>query len=461
MSTDGKSIAVKCFVAGNSAVAKGSFDYAIQMYSACVKQDPGNLAYRQALRGAEQRLYGGNGTGAKMAAMKLMGPTGKAKKARMQKDWKTLAEAAEEGLAVNPWHAGFNADLGDACRELGHAEVAMFAYEESIKADGTNKDVLRSLAGILESRSDFVKASGVWDRVAKLDPYDGEARSKVMATQAESAIKKSGLAEAETTRPTSAYGYETDTRLSKGPQIDGPGMSVEADLLRAIRKDPKNKDNFLKLVDYYKREGKLADAAKQLEEAVQVSGGDANIKEMLEDVQLDLLQNELQAARAQASEQADDASLKQKVIELHNELVKRQLDVFSRRTERYPNDMRLKFELAKLHMQVQNWQKAIPLLQASRGDPRIKGEALVSLGRCFIKDNKVALGRRQYEAAIPEVNFDEKPDLFKNLFYSLARICEDQKDLKAAEEYYQKVLEVDYEYRDAVARLDALQAQGG
>ena len=35
------------------------------------------------------------------------------------------------------------------------------------------------------------------------------------------------------------------------------------------------------------------------------------------------------------------------------------------------------------------------------------------------------------------------------------------KDLKAAEEYYQRVLEVDYEYRDTVTRLDALQSQDG
>ncbi|MBI5760005.1 MAG: tetratricopeptide repeat protein, partial [Planctomycetales bacterium] len=291
MSTDKKSIAAQCFTAGNNALGKGNFDYAINMYLTCVKQDPGNVVYRQTLRGAEKKMYGDNGTGAKMASMKLMGPSGKAKKARLQKDWKTLAEAAEEGLAVNPWHAGFNADLGDACRELGYAEVAIFAYEDSIKADGTNKDVLRSLGKLFESRSQFPQAQGAWERVMKLDPYDGEARSKITNLQAQGAIHKSKLDEAETTRqPTTGYG--TDTRLNKGgPQVDGPGMSVEADLQRAIRKDPKNKDNFLKLVDYYKREGRLDEAVKQLEEAVTVSGGDQNIREMLEDVQLEIQRN--------------------------------------------------------------------------------------------------------------------------------------------------------------------------
>ena len=450
-----------CFTTGNAALGKGSFDYAIQMYLMCVKQAPDNVLYRQTLRGAEKKSYGDNGTGAKMASMKLMGPSGKAKKARMQKDWKTLAEAAEEGLAVNPWHAGFNADLGDACRELGYAEVAIFAYEDSIKADGTNKDVLRSLGTLFESRDEFAKAQGAWERVMKLDPYDGEARSKVTNLQAQGAIHKSKLDEAETTRqPTTGYGI--DTRLNKGqPQVDGPGMSVEADLQRAIRKDPKNKDNFLKLVDYYKREGRLDEAVKQLEEALTVSNGDQNIREMLEDVQLEIQKKQLLEAKEQATQHADNPSLRQQAAELAKAVLTFELDMLARRTERYPNDMRMKFELGHLHMKLKNWPKAIPLLQAARGDPRIKGESLVALGKCFAYDNKASLGRRQFEAAIPELNYDEKPDLFKDLFYSLARICEEQKDLKAAEEYYQKVLEVDYEYRDTVTRLDALQSQGG
>jgi hypothetical protein len=36
-------------------------------------------------------------------------------------------------------------------------------------------------------------------------------------------------------------------------------------------------------------------------------------------------------------------------------------------------------------------------------------------------------------------------------------LCEELQDKQAAEEYYQKVLEVDYTYRDAVKRLDGLQ----
>ena len=94
---------------------------------------------------------------------------------------------------------------------------------------------------------------------------------------------------------------------------------------------------------------------------------------------------------------------------------------------------------------------------SERVDPRVKGESLVNLGRCFAQDKKPQLARRQYEAAVPDINFDEKPELFKELFYRLGQLCEEMKDPAAAEEYYQKVLEVDYNYRDTVDRLNKLQ----
>ena len=35
----------------------------------------------------------------------------------------------EEGLKVNPWDPQLGTDVGDACRELGYQECAVFSYE--------------------------------------------------------------------------------------------------------------------------------------------------------------------------------------------------------------------------------------------------------------------------------------------------------------------------------------------
>jgi predicted Zn-dependent protease len=87
----------------------------------------------------------------------------------------------------------------------------------------------------------------------------------------------------------------------------------------------------------------------------------------------------------------------------------------------------------------------------------MKGKALVALGKCFLYDKKGSLARGQFERALPELNFDNDPDGYKESYYLLARVCEELGDKAAAEKYYGEVIVVDYEYKDANDRLTKLQ----
>jgi tetratricopeptide (TPR) repeat protein len=456
--TDKKKIAADCWRRGNEAIPKENWDYAVQMYLTCVKLFPDNLMYRQSLRGSVKKKYGENGAGAKMAGMRLMGTKTKIKKARMSKDWAGLDDAAEEGLQVNPWDPQLNADLGDAATHLGYEDVAIFAYEESLKAEPANKEINRSLAALLEQKGEYKRAIACWQRILKIEPTSGEARSKITQLDARTVMDRGGYEGAGSTRDVRAGGMG----VARGGQpADGPGMSVEADLQRAIRKEPANKDNYTKLADYYRREGKLEEAEAQMQKALEVSGNDMGIREQLEDVQLELMGKALHVTKDLARQKPDDAELKQRAADMANELLKREMEVYAVRVERYPQDMRVKFELGSRYMRVSKWALAIPLFQQSRGDPRVKGESLINLGKCFYYDGKPALAIRQFEAAFPEVQFDEKPEIYKDLFYAAGRLYEKLKNIPAAEECYQKILEVDYGYRDTVKRLDELQGGAG
>ena len=353
-------IAADCWRRGNEALPKENWDYAIQMYGQSVKLVPDNLTYRHSLRFTEYKKYDMNMKGAAMSGMKLMGPRGRIKKCRMSKDWKGVAAAAEDGLAVNPWDPQLGADLGDALKELGYQEVAKFAYEESLKVDKDNIDVNRSLALVYEERSQYPEAVKCWQRILKVEPTNGEARSKITALDAKTVMDRGGYEGAESTRNVMAA-HEIARRLgtNKGA-ADGPGMSAEADLQRAIRKDPANKDNYTKLADYYKREGQLENAEEQLQKALEVSGNDVGIREMLEDVQLDLMQRAISITKEQVRNAPTDADLKQRAAELANELTKRKMEIFAGRVDRYPNDMRMKFDLGIQYMTVKKWQLAIP-----------------------------------------------------------------------------------------------------
>lgn len=461
MSTDGNKddLARKCWVRGNEALPKENWDYAIQMYTTSVKLVPNNLTFRQSLRFTEYKKYDDNKRGAAMAGMKLMGPRGRIKKCRMRKDWAGVAEAAEDGLAINPWDAQLGADLGDALKELGHLDTAIFAYQESLKADPANIAVNKSLAALLEDRGEYQAAIECWKRILKVDPHSGEARSKITSLDARTVMDRGGYEGADSTRGVMAP-HEVAKRLGLNKDADGPGVSVEADLERAIRKDPANKDNYLKLADHLKREGELEKAEEQLLKALDVSGNDISIREVLEDVQLDLMRRTCEVTKEQVRSNPADASLKQRAAELANELLNRELEIFARRVDRYPNDMRLKFELGLRNMRMQKWQLAIPLFQQARSDPRLKGEALLQLGKCFYHDGKSQLAIRQLEAAMAEIKYEDKPDVYKDLYYAAGRLYEEAKNVQAAEEAYQKVLEVDYNFRDTVKRLNKLQGGG-
>lgn len=468
MAPDKKKIAADCFKKGTEAANKENYDYAVEMISKSVALVPDNLLFRQTLRGCEKRMYRNNGSGARMAGVKLMGIRGQIKKARLKEDWAAMDQACEEGLKVNPWDAQLNADLGEACHRLGYGDIATFAYQAAVEQDAANVEFRRKLALILEERGNYSEAIAHWRRIYKDNPDDGEARTKLTHLEASAVMDRGGYEEAKSIQDVrekpeepviqSAYDYYRPTSRQQQPVVDGPGMSVEADLQRAIRKEPAAVENYLKLADYYKREKKLQDALATFQQALEVSGGDHSVREQMEDVELLLLRENLEIARQRAASAQDEQAARKNVAELHKEFVKREIEVYSARVQRYPKDSQLKFELARRFMQFQKFAQAIPLLQQASADARFEIEVAVALGECFNAEKKPDLARRQFERIVGKIDPHDKPEMYKKAHYFLGRIAEDAGRRDLAEQHYNDILAVDYEYRDVLSRLEQLQA---
>jgi len=455
MPPDSNKIATDCYKKGNEAMLKENWDYAIDMYTKAVRLVPDNLLYRQALRGVEGKKYKGNKTGAKMAGLRLTGIRTRISRAKMKSDWNTIDQAAEDGLTLNPWDAQLNADLGEACRNLGYSEVALFCYRTAVDNDGTNKAFLVSLAELHELRGNYTEAIDCWKRVAKLDPLDSQARSKMTQLEAMNVMDRGGYEGAQSTIDVkTGYDFDRPAKTVIPEAVSGPGASPEADLQRAIRKNPADKNNYLKLADLYTRERRLADAYEVLKKGLEASGGDPNVRELLEDNELEQLRHNMALARQNAE---TDATANRNYHEIKQELRKREIEVFSGRVERYPKDSRWKYALANLHMKTKEWKKAIPLLQQSVADVRLKGEVLVALAKCFVAEKNHLLASRQLEQAVQVINPHDKTELFAEAHYILARICEENGQVEAAETHYNEVLGVDYDFRDARERMEKLQ----
>lgn len=454
MTPEKKKLAGECFKRANEALNKQNWDYAIQLVLQSVKFDPENLLYRQILRGAETKKYDNNGSGAKMAGLKSMGAKGRIKKCRMQKDWAGVDAAAEDALMINPWDAQLNADVGEACRLLGYLDVAKFSYEKAVEYDPKNKGFLAALAEILEEKLDYQVAANVWERIFKLDPMDGNARSRAQQAATKQVIDKGGYEGADDTRGAMAA-HEVAKRLNikQGP-ADGPGQSEEADLQRLIRKEPDNKDHYVKLGDMFRRNNRLEESRKMFEQAVEVSGGDQNIRELLEDVELDLMRKNIELGKPKLAAAPDGVA---KLESLNRELLLRETEVLRGRVERYPSDLRVKYQLAECFMKDDKCALAIPLFQQSSQDNRLETRALANLGKCFMKEKKYPLARRQFEKAAPKISQHDDVELYLDVYYWLGRLCQSAGDKEAAEAHFSEVLAVNYDYKDALKRLEEIQ----
>jgi tetratricopeptide (TPR) repeat protein len=461
ISPKAREIATRCWKAAMEAMSKESWDYAVQMLGQCCAVVPDNLLYRQTLRNNQFKKYKDNKTGASMAGVRLMGIRGKVKKARTAKNWKDMIEAAEEGLAVNPWDAQLNADLGEAARNLGYDDIAVFGYQWATKGDPKSKAFWEGLAEALRTKGDYTGARKCWETIYKLDPLDGRARSMMTAMDSENIIDRSGLDTAKSGKEV-AQGYEKSVKggASTGTEAVGPGDSPEADLQRAIRKDPANSANYQKLGDLYRREGRLQEAIEQYTKAHEVSG-DLVVREQAEEVQIEMFRKNRDLAAEAARKNPDDEQAKEHVQALNRELLKQEIEIFSRWSERRPTDLKLKYELAERFMKDGKFPLATKLLQQASGDPRLEGPVSFNLGKCFLQQKQNSLALRQFEKAITKFNTTDHPKMYVECHYFLGRLYEEAKDLEQAEGHFSEVIVVDYEYRDARARLEKIQAERG
>ncbi|MEZ6144121.1 MAG: tetratricopeptide repeat protein [Planctomycetaceae bacterium] len=135
------------------------------------------------------------------------------------------------------------------------------------------------------------------------------------------------------------------------------------------------------------------------------------------------------------------------------------MQVFSGRVERYPKDMELKVKFAERLMRIKKWKEAIPLLQKSAQHTKLKGRSHLMLGKCLMRDRKLKPARGQLERAIPEFaaeNDNERPLLIE-AHYIMGVLCEELGDTAAAEDHFGEVITLDYDYKDALKRLEKLQ----
>ena len=178
----------------------------------------------------------------------------------------------------------------------------------------------------------------------------------------------------------------------------------------------------------------------------------------LGEIEIKYHRKKLTLARRSYSANTGNEELKRAIMQMTAKLNKLEFDHFELCVRNYPTDMKFKYELALRYLLRRDFDKAIPLFQDARKEPRLKIFAMNKLGICFFHkawyDDAIDI----FNEAIDSYEIDDN-DIAKELRYNLARSLEESKKHKEALEIFRKLAQIDYEYKDVRQRIDALRKE--
>jgi tetratricopeptide (TPR) repeat protein len=428
------------FEHANRMMAQDNFDYASELLSQCVTGDPSNFAYLQAFLANLKKKYGNNKKGHNMAFMKKASLGRAVSKAAGQKDWLGVIRSGVESLRINPWEIPILRQMADAVKELGCDEVELVYLKTALEANHKDFDVNWRCAQALKERKQYDQAIACLHRCEQIRPGD-EGVQRAIASLAVEKTLDTFPSESNKKKKAAAPGaapVEEETQIQK--------------LEKNIAKHPDDLPRHIELADLYLQDEIYDKAVEILTKALELSKGDADIRERLEEAQVRRMRNEMLLLRKKLDEKADpqvEAELK----DLKLKLAAKELEVYQARVERYPSNFGFKYDLAVRFQLLSRYKEAIGEFQEAQKDPRFKGRSLLALGQCFQHIKQYNLAMRHYEQANEEIP-DRDADNKKLTLYRAGKLALFLKDLAVAERYLTTLAGLDFSYRDVAELLD-------
>jgi tetratricopeptide (TPR) repeat protein len=438
------------------------FEYANQLLTQCVAEDPSNVVYLNAFLANLQKKFGSNKKASTFGSLKIKSHRSALAKAAEKGQWQAAFEAGCAALAVHPWDAATLIGMAQACNTLGIDEAQLTYLKWALGADPKHAEVNRQAAMALQRMGQFDQAIACWHRVEQAKPHDEEALQAISRLSVEKTIHQGGYdpallggaAEGDAKLPSVA-------RMSKGAAAeadaddDQPAGTPEQRYQTAIEKDPAEVENYFRLVDLYLHQHRLDDAERTLEQAqAATGGGNLTVRERMEDLQLRRASHQVAAAQKNCDSDPSPEA-KQLLDRAKSHANQVELEVFATRVDRDPNNPRLQHELGLRLKRAGKPKQAITALQAARSDPKRLANVLLELGECFQKIEQYKLALAHYEQSI-EASESGNNEGRKLALYRAGVLATGLRELDRAERHLAELAGLDYGYRDVSDRLDKI-----
>jgi tetratricopeptide (TPR) repeat protein len=446
---------------------KADYDYAHDLFSQCLVEDPANLIYLQHFLGNLAQKYGNNKKGARFAALKTKSSRMSLNKAAGKGLWRDAFTAACDALKANPWDTGTLLDVADAYQQIGSDECQLFTMRWALDAAPKDVTVNRKAAEALTRLGQFDQAIDCWRRVEQAKPGDEEAAKSIAKLSVERTIQKGGYnEELLKSSSTGSKELENSVRERVAQSRSDPGAAAakanleskqEKDLIAAIEAKPADLENYLELADVFTAQNRLREAVDILGRALAASGGgDLRIRERLEDASLRRAQHQVEVAqrRAEQDKTEEATELARRMAAQANQA---EMEVYTARASRNPGNTLLQYELGLRCKRAGKFKEAIQAFQAARGETRHKAMVQLHLGESFQYIRQFKLALSSYEAAVQAAE-DAEAETKKLALYRAGVLAAEMNDREKAEKHLTQLAAIDFGYRDVAERLDKLAA---
>jgi tetratricopeptide (TPR) repeat protein len=453
------------FEHGQRCGEKGDHDYAHDLLTQCVVEDPGNLIYLQHLLANLAQKYGNSKKGSKLSGLKSKSARMSLNKATGKGQWNEAFHAACDALKHNPWDITTLLAIADAYEQIGCQECQLYVLRWALDVDPKDVTVNRRAGQALAAMGQFDQAISCWQRVVKAKPLDEEAQKAIAQLSVEQTIHQGGynaeilgggqvdLSQLEASvRERIGQGQQARAPQPTGDQTEEQREQALADAMAA---QPAELSNYLELADMLTTQHRLREAEQVLSRALSAAGGgDLNVRERLEDAQLRHAHQQLEIANRRAREEAtaEAADLARRMAIQSNQL---ELEVYAARSAREPQNLLLQYELGLRLKRAGKYKEAIQAFQGARDVPKHKALVQLHLGESFQHIHQFKLALASYEAAI-QASDTLQADIHKLALYRAGVLAADLNDVSRAERHLTNLAAVDFGYRDVAERLDKL-----
>lgn len=442
------------FNRGFVAMERGNLDYAMDMFAACLYEEPMLHRARKFLRAAEIKAFKSKGSGLMTRAItSLIGlPSAITAQAFLNSGKAMQALAAiEKALRKDPLNMSLIRLLGRAAELLQEPEIAIQTLVMAREHDPDNPQILRWLGELLMKTGQPRLAKECFEHLCEILPTDGDALKSLKDAMAVDSMTKDGWAEAASTGGSfrkmikdekEASLLEKEAKAVKD-QSDIDAL-IEENKAR-IQREPGNVNYRRALANLYAGNKMFAEAMAALQDAQVVSGGrDPQIDQAISairlqefDAEIKRLQENNMAAAVEAKQQERSAFLSRDIEE---------------RVARYPNDLQLKYDYAVLLFQQNRINDAIKQFQAAQRNAQRRVNALYYLGLCFKAKHQYDMAVEQLQRACEEL--PSLDDQKKAALYELAHTLELTGHPAEALDHYKQIYQADIGYRDVADKVE-------